>query len=408
MTLPIEGKTSTFSHAMLWFGAGVSIAEILAGTLIAPLGFWRGAAAILSGHAIGCLLMYLAGTIGGKTRKSAMETVKISFGEKGARLFSALNVLQLIGWTAVMLASAASAANSIYSLGPTIWSFIIGGFIALWILLGLENLDKVNVFTMAALFILTLVLSHLVFSSVLGKPLSNGALRFTGAVELSIAMPLSWLPLISDYTRTAKRPQTATAVSCLVYFLVSCWMYLIGLGAALFTGERDIALIMLHAGLGFMGLVVVIFSTVTTTFLDVYSAGVSSETLSRRFREKPMALLVCFIGCLLASFSPIERYEDFLYLISSVFVPMTAILLTDYFILKNDDSETSVNWANLFIWILGFGLYQVLLRLDTPIGSTIPDVLTTLSLCLVTHKIKEGKGKLCLKEDLKTSENTPL
>ena len=97
-------------------------------------------------------------------------------------------------------------------------------------------------------------------------------MSFGAAVELAVAMPLSWLPLISDYTREAKQPVKATAVSAIVYGIVSCFMYLIGMGASIFTGESDIAQIMVKAGLGAAGLLIVVFSTVTTTFLDAYSA----------------------------------------------------------------------------------------------------------------------------------------
>lgn len=95
----------------------------------------------------------------------------------------------------------------------------------------------------------------------------NALIWFGAGVELAIAMPLSWLPLISDYTREAEDPVKASLVSSIVYGIVSCWMYLIGLGAALFTGEYDIAQIMLKAGLGIAGLLIIVFSTVTTTFL---------------------------------------------------------------------------------------------------------------------------------------------
>ncbi|MEF9970699.1 MAG: cytosine permease, partial [Oscillospiraceae bacterium] len=93
-----ETKTGAFSNGLIWFGAAVSIAEILTGTLIAPLGFGRGLTAILIGHIIGCALLYFAGMIGARSEKSAMETVKFSFGQKGSLLFSLLNVLQLVGW----------------------------------------------------------------------------------------------------------------------------------------------------------------------------------------------------------------------------------------------------------------------------------------------------------------------
>ena len=50
----------------------------------------------------------------------------------------------------------------------------------------------------------------------------NGLIWFGAAVELSVAMPLSWLPLISDYTREAKEPVKAAAVSAVTYGIVSC------------------------------------------------------------------------------------------------------------------------------------------------------------------------------------------
>ena len=75
-----EKRTSVFENGLIWFGAAVSIAEIMTGTYFASLGFIRGSLAILLGHIIGCILLFLAGVIGGKTGKSAMETVKSSFG----------------------------------------------------------------------------------------------------------------------------------------------------------------------------------------------------------------------------------------------------------------------------------------------------------------------------------------
>ena len=92
-----EKRTSIFENGLIWFGAGVSLAEILTGTYFAPLGFGKGVLAIIIGHIIGCMMLFLAGVIGGKTRRSAMETVKMSFGEKGGIFFSFLNVLQLVG-----------------------------------------------------------------------------------------------------------------------------------------------------------------------------------------------------------------------------------------------------------------------------------------------------------------------
>lgn len=116
-----EKRTSIFENGLIWFGAGVSLAEILTGTYFAPLGFQKGLLAIIIGHIIGCTMLFLAGVIGGKTRRSAMETVKMSFGEKGGIFFSFLNVLQLVGWTAIMIYDGALAADGVLHTGSWVW-----------------------------------------------------------------------------------------------------------------------------------------------------------------------------------------------------------------------------------------------------------------------------------------------
>ena len=187
-------RTSVFENGLIWFGAAISIAEILTGTYFAPLGFTKGILAILLGHIIGCAMLFFAGLIGGKVRKSAMETAKMSFGSKGALLFSVLNIIQLVGWTAIMIYDGALAVNGIFDIGNWIWCIIIGALIILWILIGIKNLGKVNTVAMAALFILTIVLSFVIFGKGTMQNIGGEGMTFGAAVELSVAMPLSWLP----------------------------------------------------------------------------------------------------------------------------------------------------------------------------------------------------------------------
>ena len=87
-----EKRTSVFSNGLIWFGAGVSMSEILTGTYFAPLGMKTGLLAILIGHVIGCILLFSAGYLGAKTNNNAMETVAVSFGRKGNLPFSILNI----------------------------------------------------------------------------------------------------------------------------------------------------------------------------------------------------------------------------------------------------------------------------------------------------------------------------
>ena len=169
-----EKRTSVFENGLIWFGAAVSIAEIMTGTYFAPLGFSKGLLAVLIGHIIGCAMLFLAGLIGGNVRKSAMETAKMSFGRKGALLFSVLNIIQLVGWTAIMIFDGALAVNGIFPVGSWVWCTVIGALIILWILIGIKNLGRVNTVAMAALFVLTIVLSIVIFGEGDGLKINSG------------------------------------------------------------------------------------------------------------------------------------------------------------------------------------------------------------------------------------------
>lgn len=390
-------QTSVFSNGLLWFGAGISIAEILTGMLLSPLGWEKGLWAIFIGHIIGGAVMLGAGIMGARSRCSAMETVSFSFGKEGARFFAGINVIQLIGWTAVMIVSAAAAAEIIVPLGMALWDLIIGALIALWIIMGMTTLGRVNVLVMTALFLLTAVLSGTIFGADTAAA-PSGTITFGGAVELAVAMPLSWLPVISDYTREAEKSVKATVVSCLTYFAASSWMFVIGMGAALFTGESDIAKIMLGAGLGVSAIVIILLSTVTTTFLDAYSAGVSGRALTTCLSEKGQALIATALGTLLAITVDASRFEDFLYFIGSVFAPMTAIMLADYFFIHENHQKERVSVLKLLIWAIGFGLYRYLLNADTPLGVTFPVIVAVMVMDVVVSKIVgQSKNRADLK-----------
>lgn len=389
-------KVSIFSQVLLWFGAAVSIAEIITGALIAPLGLSRGILAIIVGHIIGAIILYMAGYIGASSNLSSAWTARISFGKFGSYGFSILNLLQLLGWTAIMIINGAVAMNGVsnhlWGFGnQSLWAIAIGALIIIWVLLGSKNLAKVNVVVMLLLLAFSIVLGVVVFGNEIGE-VSTGladSLSFGMAVELNVAMCLSWLPLISDYTRKLNKPAFGTLGSVLGYFVGSMLMFIIGLGAAIYVGTSDISEILLSAGLGIVALIIVVFSTVTTTFLDVYSAGVSIANLNKKIPEKISAIVVCVIGTVMAIFLSMSQYENFLYLIGSAFAPIFAILFTDYYILKKRSVNPSnlLDVKNVILWIIGFICYRLLMPYATFIGITVPVIVGVAIICVLVNKI---------------------
>ena len=387
----VKKGTGVFSNALIWFGAAVSIAEILTGTYFAPLGFFKGTLAIVIGHLIGCTLLFFAGYIGALSKKSAMDSTALSFGSLGSKFFALLNVIQLVGWTGIMIYDSSLSLNGIFETKKWIWAAITGLLIVLWILAGIKNIGKFSFGAMVALFVLTIILCKVIFFSEgeRARPELLEALSFGQAIELAVAMPLSWLPLISDYTKDAEKPFAATFSSSVTYCVVSCWMYIIGMGAAILTNESDIAKIMLKAGLGNVALIVIILSTVTTTFLDAWSASVSFKTIFSKASEKRVAIIVTIAGTLCAVFFPMDNITNFLYFIGSVFAPMIAIQLADFFVVKSNFSASKIKISRLIIWLTGFIAYRLLMFTDWVTGCTIPDMIFTFAVTVVVGLIEK-------------------
>ena len=382
---------SALGCGLVWFGAAVSIAEIEAGAALAPAAAGgRGGpvlGAILLGHLFGGAMLFLAMLLGARTRRGGMDCAKTPFGRAGGGFFAALNLLQLVGWTAVMVAQGAGAAKELLGglvpFGAACAG--IGILVAVWIYVGLRGVGRINSVAMALLFALTVVL----FASLLStgskgtghptEPMPGPVFWF--AFEMSVAMPLSWLPLAADYTRDARRPVAACAAAALVYSLVSCWMYGIGMVAAAFGSIPDAFRHLGAAGLGAAALLVIVFSTVTTTFLDAYSAGESARSLWSRVPAKPFGVAVCALGTLLAARGAMDRYLDFLYLIASVFAPMAAVLLVGGFAALRRGADAVGRGAaawNFGAWAAGFAVYHACLGVDSPLAAAFPSAAGAL------------------------------
>lgn len=395
-TVQQKDTRGVFPNTLLWVGAAISIAEIATGMLIAPLGWKDGLIAIVLGHIIGGLILFCAGYIGAQTKMNAMDTIKISYGSKGGYFFSFLNVIQLTGWTAVMIINGAMAMNLLIgkesSAATWLGCAIIGGLIFLWVFLNPNSFVKVNSFTVVALVALCLALSYRIAIGD-GIVMSNGEMTFAGALELSIAMPISWVPVMADYMRDLEKPTLTNLTGNLAYNFGSAWMFIIGMGGAILTGTSDVAELLVKSGLGIAALVIVILSTVTTTYLDARSAAVSFRTIYSRFSEREVALVVVLLGIVIGAKVPFSYYENFLYFIGSCFLPMIVLLIVDYFVMKRHEIINQFDSSNAILWFIGFFIYRQALSMDLVVGATVPTVVILGILAIIVKKVQKAVRK---------------
>ena len=386
----MEKRTGLFASGIIWFGVAISVSEIEAGIEIgamAKVPLWL---PLILGHLLGGVLLFFVGLIGARLRVNAMETTTSTFSRYGSKFFAALNLFQLMAWVAVLNAQGALAlAGLSLPISFPLTCVILAALIGIWVYVGLKRSANVTTAVMAVLAVLLVVLSFRLFGvgATPAASASAGAaatLGFWNIFEISIAMPISWLPVISDYTRDVEKPVKATLVSALAYTLASLWMYILGVKIAGIGNGSDIAHAVLLAGLGIPGIVIVVLSTVTTNFLAANSAGESAKAIVGSINPKVAGVVVSALSAAIAISGIMDHYISFLYMIASVFAPMAAVLLVSFFLAKRNGEGLGFWLWNLFAWLVGFGTYQVAERLDSVfLGPTLLSVVVSAAISYI-------------------------
>ena len=394
----MENRTGIFTNAAIWFGVAISVSEIEAGiqigTASAISSMWF---PLVLGHILGGILLFFVGLIGAKVQMNAMQTTKPTFGEYGSKFFAALNVLQLIAWIAVLNAQGATALIGLnIPISFAMTCIMLATLIAMWVYVGLQRTSKFTTAVMVVLTMLLVVLSAKLFLVDTTGTLQNASavgglansLSFWNIFEISIAMPISWLPVISDYTKDAKDPVKATAVSAIAYTIASLWTYFIGIEVA-GIGASNIAQAILLAGLGVPGVIIMVLSTITTNFLAANSAGESAKAIYNKLDPKIVGVIVSAMSAIIAISGIMNHYIGFLYLISSVFAPMAAVLLVSFYFDKDHDDIRTWQW-NMFAWLMGFAVYQVAGWFDSiMLGPTLLAIIASASLAYLRVLMKK-------------------
>ena len=408
--VPQEHRMLGFlDYFALWSSLGVGLLVLLAGTLLVPgLGLGQAFLAIIIGTLIGNLLLALAGVVGSDHAIPTMVMLRPVLGIRGSYLPTLLNFVQLIGWGAFEIIVMAEAANSVSErlLGFSncfLWALFfallctllaVGGPLvvvrqwlkkfAVWLVYGIS------------IYLTWYLFAHYDVGELLRAP-GTGEFSFWLAVDLVMAMPLSWMPLVADYSRFARRSDSAFWGTYLGYLVANIWFYGLGALFVLALGTRDLIPAILTVAGGWIALILILVDETDNAFADIYSAAVSSQNVLPRARQWWLALIIGGICFILAVTVPIAQYENFLFLIGSVFSPLFGILAADYFLLRKRHYDMDelyrprgrywygqgINGWAILAWLLGVVSFQVanpwLVAAYWPAWAEIvPAALTTL------------------------------
>ncbi|TMB64180.1 MAG: putative hydroxymethylpyrimidine transporter CytX [Chloroflexi bacterium] len=339
--VPIERRAlRAFDFAVLWGDLAVSLLVMVAGTLLVPgLGTQQAILVIIIGTALGTVLLALAGMIGTNTGVPTMVALRAPFGVRGSYLASGLNILQLVGWAAleiIIMAQAAEALSDEYLGfgGYYLWiAFfgVAGTLMAMGgpILVVREWLQKFGVWV--------------VIGASAWLTWHCGFPNFFQGIDLVIALPVSWLPLVCDYNRFGRRAGSSAVGTYIGYAIANAWFFALGMlyVQALQSDPggfiNSLVTMLLPMALGWLALIVLLVGETDEAFANIYSTAVSIQNLASKLKVWLLALAVGIVATVAAANLDLIGYETFLLLIGGVFVPVFGILLADYFVLRGRD-----------------------------------------------------------------------
>jgi putative hydroxymethylpyrimidine transporter CytX len=396
---------------ILWADLGVGLVVLIAGTLLVPgLGLGQALVAIVVGTLVGNLLLTLAGMVGSDTGVPTMVALRPALGLRGSWLPSVLNVVQLVGWAAFEVLIMAQAANAIVQAlfgwsNYLLWVLAFAVLATVMAVLGpvtivKQWLEKVGVWAVLAttVWLTWYMATHYDLGALLDQP-GTGDLSLWTGVDLVVAMPVSWLPLVADYSRFARRTSDAFWGTYIGYFLSNVWFYALGavmLLALKLSDPFDLIPAIIGLAAGWLALLIILVDETDNAFANIYSTAVSAQNIVPRLPFRAVAIGIGAVVAILAATLPLAEYEWFLLLIGSIFVPLFGVLAADYFILHRRQYNVAelyrdggaywysggLNLAGIVAWLLGIGVYQWITRALPDLGATVPSFIVTLVLYL--------------------------
>ncbi len=402
--LPVPPSRRAFGTSdafALWFSLGIGLLVAQAGALLVPgLSLPHALLAILVGTVIGVLLLSLAGVAGTDTGLAAMSSLRPTLGVRGASVPAVLNAVQLVGWGSfeiiVMRDSADALAKQSFNLSmPLVWTLAFGVLATVLAITGPLSFVRRFLRTWGMWLLLGgagwlswSLLSKHDLVALLNRP-GTGELTFGAGIDLVVAMPLSWLPLIADYTRFGRSAGGTFRGTLFGFGIANLWFYVLGAFYGLAAGGGDALLtVALAQAAGGVALLLILIDEIDNAFADIHSAAVSTGTFWAKANVPWVSLAFGALCTLIALVVQMGKYQNFLLLIGSVFAPLFGVVLVDHFVLRKRRIDVAAladirgpygftnGWhVSAFIaWALGIAAYHAINTWLPNIGATLPSL----------------------------------
>lgn len=405
-------------HASLWFSLGVGLLVMQVGAYLMPaLGTREALIAIVAGSLIGAGLLGWVAKIGCDSGLASAGLMHAVYGRRFAGLPIVLNIVQLLGWGAFEIVvmrdatvaigrqAGAMAAHYWPLLATLLWGGVVVALIAGSMVRLVRQLIARIALPLVVLSLLWLswqflALAHAQGWEALWSRRGDGGMGVLPALDLVIAMPISWLPLVADYARHGLDGRAALRGTWLGYAVANMWCYALGVLVALVLPSENLVTALLLAQGGLIALSLILIDEVDNAYGDAYSGSVSAHSLWPRWSVRRWGFVVALACTACALVLPMHSLEPFLLLLSSVFVPLFGVILGRLAFGAPTQAVLaragSVHTLPVALWLAGIACYHLLPRVAPGMGSALPTLALCFALAFATrphHAMDLGAGR---------------
>jgi NCS1 family nucleobase:cation symporter-1 len=397
------------AHAALWFSLGVGLLVMQIGAYLVPAVGTRDAVlAIVLGSLIGSGLLAWTARIGCESGLSSAGLMHATYGSGFARLPVLLNIVQLLGWTAfelvIMRDGTLAIGQKHFDWTPqgehgTLLVTLLWGAVLTALMAG-SMLTLVRKFisryglplVMLSLLWLSWQFTQKLIASDLHafwtRP-GDGSMGLLSAMDLVIAMPVSWLPLVADYARHGRHGRSAMSGTWLGYALANMWCYALGVMVVTVAGpDTDLVTALLLAQGGLLALGLILVDEIDNAYGDIYSGAVSVHSLAPGWSVRRWGVLLGVASTAAALMLPMHGLEPFLTLLSSVFVPLYGVILGRLSQGTATASQRLVEPSAALLWLAGIAVYHLLSNYAPQFGSALPTLVLVFLAAWLTRPLR--------------------
>ena len=413
-----EQKTGLWDMAFVWFCANVAVPRLLMGGSMAGLGFARAAAMLLWGNVLVILPLLALGVIGYKVRIPTMAAARMTFGIKGSYVPAIANAVQLIGWGASVTVVCGSSIDAVVSAmtgysNITLWIILTGIVQLLITAYGFRSITWLQRVSVPLLALLSIYAAYLMIKNYGWSNLTafrpESPMPIMLGIDVLAANAFAWGPMVCDYTRYAKNKSSSSVGTLIGSLAGAAGFMFVGMISSIVTGDPNPSSMLVSLGLGVPALLIIILSSVTTNVMNLYSSAISFVNVFPKI--EPWKIIVgggvAITGVAVIP-NLIGHFIQFLTIVGSIFVPLIAILLVDYFLLKKqqvdaeqllvDNASSSYWYKNGFnvraivIWLVCVAIFNILPHVAPTIGATVPTFLLIAVVYFAVEKLSPRKA----------------